>query len=197
MKTLRKVLAEADPLRHESAWTRETSQATRQVVVNTMPRAEQDNSRRIAIGVLIAVAVITSPGIGFFLPRSVVAAAIRFEMRLADARPAPGLTEAIVAGSDDKIYLHSETIVTNGDVADVRVIEANARFQLAVRFTTEGARRMLRATESHVGRPVAILLDDQVVAAPTVRDPISEAAILDGRYTRAEAERIAAGIRAR
>ena len=149
------------------------------------------------MGVLIAVAVITSAAVGFFSPRSVVAPAIRFEMRLADARPAAGLTEATVAGSDDKIYLHVETIVTNSDVADVRVVGANASYQVAVKFTTEGARRMLRATEGHVGRPLAILLDGQVVAAPTVRDPISETAILDGRYTRAEAERIAAGIRAR
>jgi preprotein translocase subunit SecD len=77
------------------------------------------------------------------------------------------------------------------------VIEANARYQVAVKFKTEAARRMLRATQGHVGRPVAILLDGQVVAAPTVRDPISESAILDGHYTSAEAERIAAGIRER
>ena len=43
----------------------------------------------------------------------------------------------------------------------------------ASEFTAEGARKMREATASHVGRPMAILIDGEVVMAPTLRDPIS------------------------
>jgi len=44
---------------------------------------------------------------------------------------------------------------------------------------------------------IAILIDGDVVSAPTLRDPISTSAVIDGHYTREEAERIVAGIRGR
>jgi preprotein translocase subunit SecD len=61
-------------------------------------------------------------------------------------------------------------------------------------FSEEAAARMLRATEQHLGRPLAILLDGELVAAPVVRSPISDSAVITGRYSRADAERIAAGV---
>ena len=57
-----------------------------------------------------------------------------------------------------------------------------------------GAARMLRATQGHIGRPVAILLDGDVVMAPVVKSPISASAMITGDYSRAEAERIVNGI---
>jgi preprotein translocase subunit SecD len=57
-----------------------------------------------------------------------------------------------------------------------------------------GARKMRDATASHVGRPIAILIDGNVVMAPTLRDPISADALITGDYSRAEAERIVNGI---
>ena len=50
-------------------------------------------------------------------------AAVRFEVRLAEDRPAPGLREAKVSGSDRSVYLHDEVIVTNSDIAAARVIQ--------------------------------------------------------------------------
>jgi preprotein translocase subunit SecD len=53
---------------------------------------------------------------------------------------------------------------------------------------------MLAATQNHIGRPVAILVDDEVVMAPTVRAAIGERAEINGNYTREEAERVVNGI---
>ena len=53
---------------------------------------------------------------------------------------------------------------------------------------------MLTATQGHLDRPVAILLDGDVVMAPVVKSPISGSAMITGNYTRAEAERIVTGI---
>jgi len=53
---------------------------------------------------------------------------------------------------------------------------------------------MRRATMSHLGKPVAILIDGNVVIAPTIKSAIGTAAIITGDYTQADAQRIAAGM---
>jgi len=63
-----------------------------------------------------------------------------------------------------------------------------------VEFLPAGAERMRQATAIHLGHPVAILIDGEVVIAPIVRSAISDSAAITGDYTRAEAERIASGV---
>jgi preprotein translocase subunit SecD len=127
-------------------------------------------------------------------------AAIRFEVRLAEDRPTAGLREARIAGSDRVIYLHPEIIVTNTDIAQSSVVQSSvalggpSRFGVGVRFTAEGAQKIREATATHVGRPVAILIDGDVVTAPVLKSPISTSAVISGDYTQADAERIVDGI---
>jgi len=47
---------------------------------------------------------------------------------------------------------------------------------------------------SHLGKPVAILIDGSVVIAPSVKSAIGAAAVITGDYTQADAQRIAAGM---
>jgi len=54
---------------------------------------------------------------------------------------------------------------------------------------------MRRATATHIGKPMAVLIDGDVVAAPIVKSPFGQSAVISGDYTRSEAERIARGIR--
>ena len=85
--------------------------------------------------------------------------------------------------------------MTNEDVADTWVTEdGQDRFGVTVRLLETGASASNRRRAAHIGRPVAILIDGEVVTAPTVRSSISTMAVIDGSYTRAEAERIDAGI---
>jgi len=67
-------------------------------------------------------------------------------------------------------------------------------FNVSVVFNAAGAQKISRATEGHVGGPLAILVDGDVVIAPVVRAPITTSAIISGNYTKAEAERIVVGI---
>jgi preprotein translocase subunit SecD len=94
------------------------------------------------------------------------------------------------------IYFHQEIIVTNGDIAQSSVVQGDgpSRFGGGVQFNAAGAQKMRQATASHVGRPVAILIDGDVVMAPVLRAPISASAVIRGDYTQAEAERIVSGI---
>ena len=127
---------------------------------------------------------------------STLQAAIRFEVRLAEDQPTPGLREARVDGSDRVVYLHEETIVTNDDIEQSRVVQGDGSsdFGVAVQFNAAGAQKMRQATAGHVGRPMAILVDGVVVAAPVVRAVIGTSAVINGVYTEAEAERIVNGI---
>jgi preprotein translocase subunit SecD len=123
-------------------------------------------------------------------------AAVRFEVRLAEDKWAPGLREAKVSGSDRYVYLHDEVIVSNGDIAAARVIPGGgpSQYSISVEFNASGAERIRAATGNHIGKPVAILLDGQVVMTPVVRVPIGPAALITGNFTKAEAERIANGV---
>jgi preprotein translocase subunit SecD len=123
-------------------------------------------------------------------------AAIRFEVRLAEDKPAPGLREAKVSGSHQPVYLHDEVIVTNGDIAGARVVQAGgpSQYAISIEFNAAGAEKMRAATGNHIGKLMAILLDGQVIMAPVVRTPIGASAEITGNFTRAKAERIVRGI---
>jgi preprotein translocase subunit SecD len=127
--------------------------------------------------------------------RGTLQAAVRFEVRLAETQPVPGLIVARVGNSDRVIYLHPEAIVTNEDIAQSWVTQDDPnRYGVSVQLLPAGAQRMRRATAAHIGRPVAILIDGEVVTAPTVRSAVSDSAWINGDYTQAEAQRIADGI---
>jgi preprotein translocase subunit SecD len=124
------------------------------------------------------------------------AAAIRFEVRLAEDKPATGLREVKLSGTDGSIYIHDEVIVTNSDIAVARVVLSvrPSEYNVAIDFNSSGAEKMRAATASHIGKPVAILLDGLVVMAPVLRTPIGASARITGSFTRAQAERIVKGI---
>ena len=115
----------------------------------------------------------------------------RLEIRLAEVVPAAGLTVATVDGTGQAIYLESSALVTTSDVTQARVLEAEGgRFSVDVTLSDEASQRMSRATAAHIGRPLAILLDGRVVAAPVVRSPIGRSALFTGNFTRAQADAI-------
>jgi hypothetical protein len=197
MKTIAELLRDADPLSYEPGRSQRARLMSRQdLILAPQPRrvAKLWTRRRA----LIAVAVIAgvAAGAGYWVRGAVdVAAAVRFEARLAEENPGDGLRGVVVAGSSRTIYLHEDTVVTNSDIASAEVVAGGASsFSVAVTFTASGAEKMSRASGSHIGKPLAILIDGEVVMAPVVRAPITTSAVITGNLTKAEAERIVAGI---
>jgi preprotein translocase subunit SecD len=85
--------------------------------------------------------------------------------------------------------------VTNEDIAEARAVtEGGPRVELTL--TETGKEKMAKLTTGHQGKPLAVLVDGKVIAAPTVRDPITGNAMLSVR-TKEEAERIAKGLQAK
>jgi len=149
------------------------------------------------------VASVTAFGAGLWFsatsPRAAANQRTAMEVRLAETQPAAGLVEASVAGSVEKVYLHQEIVVTNDDIVRARVVpgRGGSDFSVAVSFTREGGAKLAQATASHIDRPLAILIDGRVVAAPTLRDRVSDSAIISGAFTSNEAAAIVAGLNRR
>ena len=204
MTTLRDILQDADPLRHEPHRLEGRRDRLRQAVVAATSEVTTPSYpwfRRTPVALLAAVALIV---VGIVVVGSqmwsqggaTLQAAIRFEVRLAEDHPTAGLREARIAGSDRVVYVYQEAIVTNSDIAHSSVVQGDgpSRFWVDVQFNAAGTQKMRQATANHVGRPVAILIDGDVVTAPIVRSLIGTSAVISGDYTKAEAERIVNGI---
>ena len=117
------------------------------------------------------------------------------EVRLAETEPVRGLTfEAPVKGSEKKIHIHYAIVVTNGDLLKARVVEISGRYEVGVTLTPPGAEKMTYATSRHLKRPLAIILDGEIVAVQTVRQALGSELIFSGDLTQAEATRIVAGL---
>ena len=205
MKSVSDMLRETDPFRHEPMpGARDRERIRRAVLaapgvpVPALARFRTSVAVTAAVAaILIAIAALglrSGPQGG-----ATVYAAVRFEVRLAEAQPGAGLRDAKVAGSDRVIYLHDEVVVTNSDIARSAVAPGNSSstFNIGIRFNEAGAEKMRRATANHLGKPLAVLIDGEVVMAPVLKSPVSDSALISGDFSQAEAERIVNGISGR
>jgi hypothetical protein len=196
MTRLSDLLHAADPLGYEPRRTEQTRRQLRQRIVNAPATVEDSGRRTLLTAVLVGLALVGMAVGGRYWPGLSMdaVAAVRFEVRLAEERPAQGLRAVSTAGRT--IFLHEEAVVTNSDIVGARMSSADtaSTFNVTVTFSADGAAKMLQATEQHIGRPMAILIDGEIVMAPVVRAPITSSAVITGDFSRAEAERIVAGI---
>jgi hypothetical protein len=202
MPHLDDLLRDADPLPREAAMDdRERGRirdAVRAAAAQTSAASRGWFRAPLAVVALAALILVGIFAVGARGPAGsgTVHAAVRFEVRLAETQPGAGLREVRVPGSDRVIYLHDEVVVTNDDIEHCAAVSGSgaSRFNIGVEFNAAGAEKMRRATLEHEGRPVAILIDGEVVMAPVIRSPISRSAVINGDYSKAEAERIINGI---
>lgn len=200
MKDLRQLLKESDPLRHEPEVSAAQRELRRGAILSSASGSAQTHRPRFQRARLLvvpaAVAVILLLGSYVWSPVSFeVRAEVRFEVRLAEEKPGPGLREAKVAQSDRSVFLHEEVILTNGDIARAELIEGpDGQFSVSTRFSAEGEQKIRKATAGHIGKPLAILIDDEVVMAPILRSELGGSAMITGDFTREKAERIAKGL---
>jgi hypothetical protein len=205
MKSVSDMLREADPLRHEPMPGAGDRERIRRAVVAGAGASEPALTRfraSVAVMAVVAAILIAIAALGSRTgPQgsATVYAAVRFEVRLAEEQPGADRRAAKVAGSDRVIYLHDEVVVTNDDIARSAVAPGGtpSTFNIGIRFNEAGAEKMRRATANHLGKPLAVLIDGEVVMAPTLRSPISDSALISGDYSQAEAERIVNGISGR
>ncbi|RPI53641.1 MAG: hypothetical protein EHM55_13230 [Acidobacteria bacterium] len=196
MKTVGELLRSADPLGYESSWSSQQRLAIEERVLASPHAGSRTWLRRTWLTATATLVLIAGIAVAPRFSSSALQAAVRFEVRLAEESPAPDLQPAIILPSGRAIYLHEEAVVTNADIAEANVVRGDSpsTFGVEVTFDAEGAEKMWIATGNHLGKPVAILVDGEIIAAPVVRSPIGDKAYLTGDYSRAEAERLAGGM---
>jgi preprotein translocase subunit SecD len=87
---------------------------------------------------------------------------------------APPGSQALPMADGSGFIAVKRRVMVSGD----QVVKANQSYDqdgrpdIALSFNTAGARRFARATQENVGKPFAIILDDKVLSAPNINEPI-------------------------
>ena len=144
----------------------------------------------LPLGFILLLSACSTPPPSSSSPRA------RLEFRPALYTAAPGLTERTVKGSDQKVYVSDQVVLSNEHVASAWVEKTEHGPNVGIKFTREGKHALAALTEANVSKPLAILVDGEVLGAPIVREKISNGrATISGTFTLEEAGRIADGIR--
>src|SRR5207253_2494517 len=101
-------------------------------------------------------------------------------------------------GGGATAYVVRKRVMVGGDT----LTDAQATFQnnepvVSFKFDSAGARRFGDATSQNVGKPFAIVLDNKVISAPVIREPITGGSgIISGSFTVQTASDLALLLRA-
>jgi preprotein translocase subunit SecD len=109
--------------------------------------------------------------------------------------------EILYGTTEPKIpYLVEKRIlVSGGDLTDAQpgFDQRTSEPIVSFRFNTSGARKFAQVTQENVGKPFAIILDNQVISAPVIREPIlGGSGQISGNFTVQSANDLAILLRA-
>src|SRR4051794_8011685 len=103
-------------------------------------------------------------------------------------------------GENGQPYLLEKRVIVSGeDLTDAQpgFDQRTSEPIVSFKFNTSGARAFARATQENVGRPFAIVLDDEVISAPVIREPIlGGSGQISGNFTVESANNLAILLRA-
>jgi preprotein translocase subunit SecD len=89
---------------------------------------------------------------------------------------APPESEILMSSTQPKTpyLIEKRVLVSGGELTDAQpgFDQRTNEPIVSFRFNTAGARKFAQATQENVGRPFAIVLDNEVISAPVIREPI-------------------------
>jgi preprotein translocase subunit SecD len=89
----------------------------------------------------------------------------------------PPDSELLMSSSSPKVpyIIKKQVLVSGGDLTDAQpgFDQRSGEPIVTFRFNTSGARKFAQATLENVGQPFAIVLDNEVISAPVIREPIT------------------------
>ncbi|MBW9112066.1 protein translocase subunit SecD [Rhizobium cauense] len=125
-------------------------------------------------------------------------AKMSFHMLAPNNQPGPGVT--MLKDEEGNSYPVLDRVEISGDrLSDARVsFDPNTREPVvSFRFDSAGATRFAEITRQNVGNPFAIVLDDKVLSAPVIREPITGGSgQISGNFSADSATTLAAMLRA-
>jgi preprotein translocase subunit SecD len=101
-------------------------------------------------------------------------------------------------GPDRRIAVKRRSIITGDMIADASQTfdQTDGRPAVQLRFDGNGSRRFARVTQENVNKPFAIILDNVVISAPNINEPIlGGTAQISGNFTVETANQLAISLR--
>jgi preprotein translocase subunit SecD len=170
-----------------------TPSGTAQALKDAMGVARDVVRRRIDPGGTKEITVITEGGNRILVQvpgvedpdalKRLIGQTARLEFKLVDmsadprevqqGRAPPGSQVLPMADGSTAIAVKRRVMVSGDQLTEAtQGFDQDNRPDINIRFNTAGARRFARATQENVGKPFAIILDDKVLSAPNINEPI-------------------------
>ncbi len=103
----------------------------------------------------------------------------------AESHP-PADSELLDGEGGAKYVVEKHVLVSGADLVDAQpgFDQRTSEPIVSFRFNSSGARKFAEATQANVGKPFAIVLDNKVIEAPVIREPIlGGSGEISGRFT--------------
>ncbi len=107
------------------------------------------------------------------------------------------VVESAERGGPREWVLYRQVELSGENLVDAQPTFQNNEPVVSFRFDTQGARKFARITQENVGKLFAIVLDDKVISAPRIREPIlGGSGIISGSFITETANELAVLLRA-
>ena len=134
----------------------------------------------------------------------------KMEFRMVDTTVSPDQAQQGRVPPDSDVLMSStspktpyvikkQILVSGGDLTDAQpgFDQRSGEPIVSFRFNTSGSRKFAQATSENVGQPFAIVLDNEVISAPVIREPITGGSgQISGSFTVQQANDLAILLRA-
>jgi preprotein translocase subunit SecD len=142
--------------------------------------------------------------------KSILGKTAKMEFRMVDTTVPPDQAQAGRVPPDSEVLMSAqapkipyvvkkEVLVSGGDLTDAQpgFDQRSSEPIVSFRFNSSGSRKFARATQDNVGQPFAIVLDNEVISAPVIREPITGGSgQISGNFTVQAANELAILLRA-
>ena len=116
--------------------------------------------------------------------------------QVAQGRAPAGSQVLLMADGSGSIAVKRRVMVAGDQLVDAKQsFDQDGRPVVSITFNTAGARRFGRVTQENVNKPFAIILDDRVLSAPNINEPIlGGQAQISGNFTVETANQLAVSL---
>ena len=142
--------------------------------------------------------------------KRIVGKTAKMEFRMVDTTVPPDQAQQGRVPPDSEVLMSStspktpyvikkQILVSGGDLTDAQpgFDQRSGEPIVSFRFNTSGSRKFAQATSDNVGQPFAIVLDNEVISAPVIREPITGGSgQISGSFTVQAANELAILLRA-
>ena len=113
--------------------------------------------------------------------------------QVAAGRAPPGSQVLPLADGTGSMAVKRRVMVSSGQLVDAKQsFDQDGRPVVSITFNSAGARRFGRVTQENVNKPFAIILDDKILSAPNINEPIlGGQAQISGNFTVESANQLA------